>query len=280
MFLLRLLSYLPFPVLYLFSDFLFLVSYRLVSYRRKIVQKNLQNSFPEKTDNEIKAIEKQFYKDLCDYAVETLKLLTISAPELKRRMIYKNPEIVKEFADRNQSILLLTSHQFNWEWLLTSGCLYLPMGVDYVYQKQSSKTFDAFSLAGRNRFGAFPIERSQVGRETIKRKNILRGVAIMADQFPGHANDKKHYTKFLNQSTAFFLGLSQVAYMTQYPAVFYGARKIKRGYYETEGFVVSMPPYEKNSQRIVEDYAKAAEKIINQYPAGWLWSHNRWKMRD
>lgn len=279
MFLLRLLSYLPFPILYLFSDFLFLVSYRLISYRKKIVRKNLQNSFPEKTEAEIKAIEKQFYKDLCDYAVETLKLLSISATELKRRMVYKNPEIVKEFADKNQSILLLTSHQFNWEWLLTSGCLYLPLGVDYVYQKQSSKTFNAFSLAGRNRFGAFPIERSQVGRETIKRKNILRGVAIMADQFPGHARDKKLWTKFLNQNTAFFLGLSQVAYMTQYPAVFYGVRKIKRGFYEAEGFVVSRPPYVKDSQQIVEDYARAAEKIINQYPAGWLWSHNRWKTR-
>lgn len=279
MFLLRLLSYLPFPILYLFSDFLFLVSYRLISYRKKIVRKNLQNSFPEKTEAEIKAIEKQFYKDLCDYSVETLKLLSISATELKRRMVYKNPEIVKEFADKNQSILLLTSHQFNWEWLLTSGCLYLPLGVDYVYQKQSSKTFNAFSLAGRNRFGAFPIERSQVGRETIKRKNILRGVAIMADQFPGHARDKKLWTKFLNQNTAFFLGLSQVAYMTQYPAVFYGVRKIKRGFYEAEGFVVSRPPYVKDSQQIVEDYAKAAEKIINQYPAGWLWSHNRWKTR-
>lgn len=279
MFLLRLLSYLPFPILYLFSDLLFLVSYRLISYRKKTVRKNLQNSFPEKTEAEIKAIEKQFYKDLCDYAVETLKLLSISATELKRRMIYKNPEIVKEFADKNQSILLLTSHQFNWEWLLTSGCLYLPLGVDYVYQKQSSKTFNAFSLAGRNRFGAHPIERSQVGRETIKRKKILRGVAIMADQFPGHARDKKLWTKFLNQNTAFFLGLSQVAYMTQYPAVFYGVRKIKRGYYEAEGFVVSRPPYTKDSQQIVEDYAKAAEKIINQYPAGWLWSHNRWKER-
>jgi len=280
MFLLRLLSYLPFPVLYLFSDFLFSVSYRLIGYRRKIVTKNLQNSFPDKTGKEIKLIEKQFYKDLCDYGVETLKLLTISATELRERMVYKNPEIVKEFADKNQSILLLTSHQFNWEWLLVSGCLYLPLGVDYVYQKQSSGTFDAFSMAGRNRFGAFPIERSQVGREIIKRRNILRGVAIMADQFPGHSSDKKHWTRFLNQNTAFFLGLSQVAYMTQYPAVFYGVRKIKRGYYEAEGFVVSMPPYEKNSQQIVDDYVKAAEKIINQYPAGWLWSHNRWKTRD
>ena len=84
-----------------------------------------------------------------------------------------------------KSIILLTSHQFNWEWLLTSGCLYLPFKVDFVYQRQSSKLFDNFSLESRSRFGAYPIERSQVARESIRRKNVLRGVAIMADQFPG-----------------------------------------------------------------------------------------------
>jgi len=280
MYILRLLSRVPLPILYILSDFLFFVSFYLVRYRRKMVNKNLLNSFPDKTLSERNQIEKQFYRDLCDYGVETVKLLTISEQELKKRMVYKNPEIVQQFADKNQSILLLTSHQFNWEWLLVSGCLYLPFGVDYVYQRQSSKTFDRFSHVGRGRFGAFPIERSHVGRESLRRKNILRGVAVMADQFPGRSSDKKYWTKFMNQPTAFFLGLGQLAYLTQYPAVFFGVKKIRRGYYEAEGVLVSEPPYEKESQQIVEDYVKATERIINQYPAGWLWSHNRWKLRE
>jgi KDO2-lipid IV(A) lauroyltransferase len=196
-----------------------------------------------------------------------------------RRLVYKNPEIAQPFADRGQSIILLTSHQFNWEWLLTSGCLYLPFKVDFVYQKQSSKLFDNFSLESRTRFEAYPIERANVAREAIRRKNVLRGVAIMADQFPGHSHDKKYWTTFMNQDTAFFLGLGQLAYITQYPAIFYGVKKIKRGYYEAEGFVVSEPPYAKDSQQIVEDYVKATEKVIRQNPSGWLWSHNRWKRK-
>ncbi|MBP9926204.1 MAG: lysophospholipid acyltransferase family protein [Cyclobacteriaceae bacterium] len=277
MILLRLLSWLPFSVLYAFSDFLFFVGYYVLGYRRAMVRKNLRNSFPDKSDKELKQIGKDFYHNLCDYAVETIKLLTLSGEELKRRMVYKNPEIVNQFSDKNQSILLLTSHQFNWEWLLTSGCLYLPLGVDFVYQRQSNKTFDDFSLMGRTRFGAYPVERSQVAREAIKRKHVLRGIAIMADQFPGHHNTKKYWTEFLNQRTAFYLGLGQLASLTQYPAVFYGVKKIKRGYYEAEGFVVSHLPYEKESQQIVEDYIVATESIIKQQPAGWLWSHNRWK---
>jgi len=279
MFFLKLLSRLPFSILYAFSDFLFVVSYYVIGYRINVVRKNLRSSFPEKTTGELKQTEKQFYKDLCDYGVETLKLLTISKEELMKRLVYKNPEIAQPFADRGQSIILLTSHQFNWEWLLTSGCLYLPFKVDFVYQRQSSKLFDNFSLESRSRFGAYAIERSQVAREAIRRKNVLRGVAIMADQFPGLGHDKKYWTTFMNQETAFFLGLGQLAYITQYPAIFFGVRKIKRGYYEAEGFVVSQPPYEKESQQIVEDYVKATEKIIRQNPSGWLWSHNRWKRK-
>lgn len=280
MFLLRLLSRLPFSVLYVVSDVLFVVSFYVLGYRKSVVQKNLKNSFPDKSRKELKQIEKEFYANLCDYAVETIKLLTISGEELKKRMVYKNPEIVNQFSEKNQSILLLTSHQFNWEWLLTSGCLYLPLGVDFVYQRQSSETFNEFSLMGRTRFGAYPVERSKVAREAVKRKNILRGIAIMADQFPGHHNHKKYWTNFLNQRTAFYLGLGQLASLTQYPAVFYGIKKIKRGYYEAEGFVVSRPPYEKESQQIVEDYITATEQIIRHQPAGWLWSHNRWKARE
>lgn len=279
MFFLKLLSRLPFSVLYAFSDFLNVVSYYVIGYRINVVRKNLRSSFPEKSQSELKKIEKQFYKDLCDYGVETLKLLTISKEELMKRLVYKNPEIAQPFADSGQSIILLTSHQFNWEWLLTSGCLYLPFKVDFVYQRQSSKLFDNFSLESRSRFGAYPVERSQVAREAIRRKNVLRGVAIMADQFPGLGHDKKYWTTFMNQDTAFFLGLGQLAYITQYPAIFFGVRKIKRGYYEAEGFVVSHPPYEKDSQQIVEDYVKATEKIIQQNPSGWLWSHNRWKRK-
>jgi Kdo2-lipid IVA lauroyltransferase/acyltransferase len=279
MFFLTLLSRLPFSILYSFSDFLFVISYYLIGYRIKVVRKNLRNSFPEKSPDELKKIEKQFYKDLCDYGVETLKLLTISKEELMKRLIYKNPEIAQPFADRGQSIILLTSHQFNWEWLLTSGCLYLPFKVDFVYQRQSSELFNNFSLESRSRFGAYPIERNQVAREAIRRKNVLRGIAIMADQFPGLSRDKKYWTTFMNQETAFFLGLGQLAYLTQYPAIFFGVKKIKRGYYEAEGFVVSMPPYEKDSQQIVDDYVNATEKIIRQNPSGWLWSHNRWKRK-
>jgi Kdo2-lipid IVA lauroyltransferase/acyltransferase len=220
MFLIRLLSRLPLPVLYLISDFLFLMSFHVVRYRRRLVERNLRNAFPEKDKGALKQIEREFYKNLCDYAVEMLKLVTISKEELTRRMVFKDPSFIEKFSARNQSILFLASHQFNWEWLLVSASANFPMAIDFVYQPVNSKFFNQLTLKSRSRFGAHAIKRDEVARELIKRKQILRGIASVADQYPGYGRDKKYLTNFLNQETAFFLGTNQLALLTQYPAVY------------------------------------------------------------
>lgn len=240
---------------------------------------NLRNSFPTKTEDEIKAIEKKFYANLCDYSVETLKLLTINQKELKRRMIYKNPELVEPFKEKSQSVIYVTSHQFNWEWLVAAGSFSLPLPVDFVYQPPKSEFFNQFSLQSRTRFGAYPIRRVDVAREIIKRREISRGVAIVADQFPGNGNDKRYWTTFLGQETAFFQGINQVAFMTQYPVFFAKVTHPKRGFYEVELILISSPPYEKDDFGMIENYAKETELVIKGDPAGWLWSHKRWKKK-
>lgn len=275
MFLLRLISKLPFSVLYLLADFLFFAGYRLMKYRRNVVWGNLKNSFPEKEEKELRKTEKEFYQNLCDYTVETIKLLSIKKEELTARMKYKNPELLAPYSEKNQSVILLASHQFNWEWLMVSGSLNLPLKIDFVYQKQSSPSFDHFLLQIRSRFGAYPIERGQTAREAIKRKEITRGIAIIADQFPNF--EKKHWTQFLHQETAFFLGIGQLVVLTQCPTFFVSSKKIKRGYYGAEIFPLTIPPYEKGSQAVVENYAKVTEQFIREYPDNWLWSHARWK---
>ena len=273
----RLLSRLPLSVLYLFSDFIFLIVFHLVKYRRKITGRNLKNAFPELTPSGLYAIEKRFYHNLCDYAVETLKLLTISQEDLGRRMVYKNPELIEPFKARGQSVIYVTSHQFNWEWLVAAGSFSLPLPVDFVYQPLHNTFFNRFTLYLRTRFGAHPIKRADVAREIIKRKHLVRGVAIVADQFPGHGNDKRYWTTFLNQETAFFQGISQLAYMTQFPVFFAKVTHPKRGHYAIELEPIGNPPYQKNENAMLENYVKATERVIKANPAGWLWSHNRWK---
>jgi Kdo2-lipid IVA lauroyltransferase/acyltransferase len=279
MFLIRLLSKLPLSALYLISDFLFVVSFYVVRYRRRLVQKNLRQSFPQKSNEELRLIEKEFYRNLCDYSVEALKLLSISKEELSRRMVFKDNKILDHYKSKNQSILFLASHQFNWEWSMVSASINFPFAIDFIYQPVSSKMFDQLSLELRSRFGAYPIKRDEVAREFVKRKNIVKGIASVADQYPGLGRDKKYITTFLNQETAFFYGTNQLAILTQYPTLFYRMKKVKRGYYEASPVLIAEPPFEKNSEVVLENYIREVEKLIMDYPSGWLWSHNRWKKR-
>jgi KDO2-lipid IV(A) lauroyltransferase len=228
---------------------------------------------------ELKIIEKEFYRNLCDYAVEMLKLVTISREDLSRRMVFKDPQVIEAFKDANQSILFLASHQFNWEWLLASASVNFPMEIDFVYQPVNNKFVDQLTLESRTRFGAFAIRRDEVARELVKRRHIVRGIASVADQYPGYGRDKKYITRFLNQETAFFLGTNQLAQLTQYPAVYYKIKKVKRGFYEAYPHVIARPPYPRESELVIENYVRVVEEMIREYPAGWLWSHNRWKKR-
>ncbi|HEU5147967.1 MAG TPA: lysophospholipid acyltransferase family protein [Chryseosolibacter sp.] len=279
MFFIRLLSRLSLPVLYKISDFLFFVSFYLVRYRRHLVATNLALSFPEKTESERGQIEREFYRNLCDYAVESLKLLTISKEELGRRMRFTDPSMPHRFKKANQSILFLASHQFNWEWLLVSASASFPIPVDFVYQPVKSKFVNSLILNIRTRFGAHPIKRDEVARELVKRKSILRCIASVADQYPGYGRDKKFITQFLNRETAFFMGTNQLAQLTQYPSVYMKPIKVRRGYYEASPVIIALPPYPKESTAVISNYVESVEEVIREYPAGWLWSHNRWKKR-
>jgi KDO2-lipid IV(A) lauroyltransferase len=277
MFFLRLISRLPLSILYVLADIIFLLGYYVFPYRKKLVRKNIRNSFPEKTKAERKKIERLFYRNLCDYAVETLKLLTISRDELNKRVFFTNPEIIQPYREKNIPVIGLASHQFNWEWLLAAGNFHFT--TDFVYQPISTKITNTVLLACRTRFGGYAIKRNDLGREMVKRRNLWRLIAIVSDQYPGRKKDKKYMTRFLNQETAFFQAPNQIASLTKYPVVFSAIRKVKRGYYEATFVPLAEPPYVKDDEKVIDRYVQAAEEVIRENPAGWLWSHRRWKKR-
>jgi KDO2-lipid IV(A) lauroyltransferase len=279
MYLLVILSRLPFAVLYRISDALYFFSYYIIRYRRNLVEKNLRNAFPDKPEPERKAIARQFYRNLCDYVVETLKLLTIEAEELKKRMHFTNAELFAGYTANNQSVILLSSHQFNWEWLLAAGNLWLRAPIDFVYQPIRTRFTERLMYRCRTRFGGHPIKRNEVARELAKRKAIVRGIAIVADQYPGRSQDKRYEAKFLNQHTVFFAGSQQMATLTQYPVLYGSVQRIKRGYYSCTLVKLADPPYAPGSDDVLKNYICKVEEVINNNPSDWLWSHNRWKTR-
>lgn len=271
-------SKLPFFVLYGISDFAYFVIYRLIGYRKKVVFENLHNSFPNKTDKEIRVIAKNFYKHIADLFIEFLKGYTISKEEINERVKIVNLDVVKKYTDKNQSVIIVTGHISNWEWLLhplnLSG---IPM--DIVYQKLSSPLFDKLTLFIRSRFTITPlIEKQDTLRKTVDRKDITRALVLGSDQSPQNWKSA-YWTTFLQQDSGFFTGTERIARKFDYPVFFSEMRRIKRGYYEIEFTEIASPEefHGLPLGEITERFVRILDKSIQKYPSDYLWSHRRWK---
>ena len=256
--LLKLHAFLPLRVLYVFSDILYVLTYHIVRYRRKMVRKNLTNSFPEKTEHEIVNIEKQFYHHFCDYFFETIKLLHISDEEMRRRMEFHGHEALGEVMKDNRSCILYLGHYGNWEWVTSIG-LHLPeeMVKAQIYQLISSKSFDEIFKKIRTRFNSLNIERKETMRTIIKLRNEEQQViyGFISDQRPPRYYDQ-YWTTFLNQDSLFLTGTERIARQAKYAVAYLDVQKTKRGHYKGAFSVISPDASQEPELVITEMYVR------------------------
>jgi KDO2-lipid IV(A) lauroyltransferase len=242
-----------------------------------VVLENMTHAFPNKNAEEIKTHMKTFYKNFSDFIVESLKSLTISGKELEARVRILDAEVIEKYLKNGVSVLALTSHTFNWEWLLLASSQRLSAPLNPVYKRLNNNYFNNIMLTIRSRFGCRPIEMQETLKQITKRRDSANAFGLVADQTPLPDADI-YWSSFLNQETAFFTGTERIAYLTKYPVVFIGMKKIKRGYYEIRYEDIAEPPYIKNEHIILDQYIVKTEAQIQERPAEWLWSHRRWKL--
>jgi KDO2-lipid IV(A) lauroyltransferase len=277
MILLRAMARLPLSVLYLFSSLLAFFAFRVFKYRYKVVHENLKKSFPEKNEKEIAELAAQFYPNLTDWIVETLKASAMSEKELLKRVKFVNAEVLEKYLSQNKSVIVMATHQFNWEWMLLAGGARFKVPVDAIYQPVSNKKIENFILEIRSRFGCSPIPKDETLPIVLKRIKEQRIIGLVADQMPAKDNQQRYWTNFLNQDTAFFMGTESLPKLTKMPVVMVGINKVRRGYYEIVLEEIAHPPYDFERMQILPVYVRKVEQQIKLNPESWLWSHRRWK---
>jgi KDO2-lipid IV(A) lauroyltransferase len=272
----RFLSYLPFGILYALADFLYLITFYVIGYRKKVVVMNLKNAFPEKNDTEIAQLTKGFYRNLCDTIVETLKLLTISGKELENMVEVRGMEQLLSYHEQNEVILIFSNHLNCWE-IIPPRTIQSGIPCDVIYKPLSNKFFDKLMFTIRSRFGIQPIPMKQTLREVVKKKGQSRILGIISDQ-AAETPEVAHWTTFLNQETDFFTGTEKMARSFNYPVVYGELIRKKRGSYILNYSTLIERPYSNIAQgEITEAYVKALERSIKENPSDWLWSHRRFK---
>ena len=270
------LSYLPLGILYLFTDFFFLILTTIAPYRKKVILGNIQRSFPELSTKEHNRLVRKFYRHFTDILAEGVKNLTISEKELRRRFRVKNPELMQDLFFKEKSVLLVSGHFNNWEWLITSQNFLFDHQAYGIGMPLSSQFWHKKINARRERFGMRVIHAKNYKEELAKKPEELKAVLVLSDQSPGNSL-KSYWMDFLNQPTAVLFGTEMMANELHYSVVFFATRKVKRGYYELELQTISENPKQMNWGDITEAHTKLLEKEIVRNPSQWLWSHRRWK---
>jgi len=269
-------SLLPFPVLYKISDLLYYLFYYGLGYRKKVVLKNIQQSFPEKSAGEHIVICKKFYRHFCDLILESLKVFTISEKEVRKRMIFKNPEFLNAYFHQKQSIIIAGGHYNNWELFAVAVDSPMLHHAIAIYKPLSSKFFDSKMRATRSKYGLTMVSTKIIKQVFEDEKDNLTATIFGIDQSPAKAA-KSHWMKFLQQDTAVLFGTEKYAKEYNYPVVFGHITKEKRGHYSFEFFPVCDHPLQTSHGEITQKITNMLEDDILKQPEFWLWSHKRWK---
>jgi KDO2-lipid IV(A) lauroyltransferase len=274
----KLLSRAPMWALYAFSGFIYFLAYYVVRHRHHVIREQLQRVFPEMPEAGRRAIHKRFLKNFCDVMVEVLKSASMSPEQMMTQVRVTNLPVARQFLDAGQSVMFVTSHLCNWEWLLQAVTLELGYPVDAAYKPLHDAWAERMMLEVRSRFGARLVPAKEILADFMRRRGIVRAVAMNADQAPV-STDKRYWTVFLGQDTAFYVGAEQIARATRLPIMYLVMRRVRRGYYEVEaqplwdGREVLAP------NAITERYARACEADVLKHPADWLWSYRRWRLK-
>lgn len=274
---LYLISLLPFRALYLLSDFVYLLIYRVLGYRKQIVLTNLRNAFPEKNEDEIQKLCKAYYHYLCDLFLETFKTLTISRTAMLKHCKFNESiiDIFNKLEQEQKSAILILGHLGNWEWAGNSFSLLFKQQLYVIYHPLANKHFNGLMYNMRTRFGTKLIAMNDTFKAMVALRKETNVTAFIADQTPPPQN--AYWTNFLNQDTPVFWGTEKIARKLDYPVVYVQVKKIKRGYYEVFGEVLVEHPGLTEEGEISEIHTRKLEQDIIEQPSTWLWSHRRWK---
>jgi KDO2-lipid IV(A) lauroyltransferase len=275
-----LISVLPFRLLYIFSDFLYFFIYKIFGYRTKTVKENLDLAFPDKTELEKKKITKIFYQHLCDMIVESIKSMTISESEMKKRYVFTNVEEIHKLEKINKSIVLMCGHYASWEWIFILQ-KYINHKGYAVYKKLANKYFDRLVKRIRARYNSFLITTKETIPVLTKSKDQgeLTINGFISDQSP-KVNKAFHWNEFMGIKVPIHTGAEMLAKKLDMAVVFFSVKKVKRGYYETTFKTLCINPNEYKDYKITDIFIKLVEEQIQEAPEYYLWTHKRWKHRD
>jgi len=273
--LLWLISLLPFRVLYVFSDAIYFLVFHVFAYRKAVVLSNLRIAFPDKTDAERIVIAKQFYQNMIDTFVESIKFITLSKKQALQRSS-ANFEVLDQALSTGKPVFAFGCHQFNWEYVNILFPQHLNVPFIGVYMPIANRAFDRIFYDFRKRYGTVLVPATQFKNQ---REELLKGqyvLALAADQNPGHPANA-YWLQFFGKPAPFVTGPAKGAIKADAIVVMAEMQRLKRGHYHFAMRILTESANSFEPAQLAALYRNELERVIRQDPANYLWSHRRWK---
>lgn len=273
--LLKLLSYLPLPLLYLKAAIIRWLGQNIFGYRRQVVIQNLSRALPVANYQEINQLTQDFYKNFFDLFAEIIKSASIKKDEVKRRFLVTNPELAEALHTDGKNTIVLSGHTGNWEYMKFLP-YYLKFPCYILYKPLSNKLIDAVTNRIRLQHGAKLLDMNHAARFILSKKDFPATYVFVSDQSPHH-QDPNHIYNFLNQPSFFFTGGVKIARSTKSALLYIEISRIRKGHYTATYHLISEDASKESEQELMQKYVTMLEKGILLHPEAWLWSHKRWK---
>jgi Kdo2-lipid IVA lauroyltransferase/acyltransferase len=270
-------SMLPFSALYRLSNGVAWLLFNMVGYRKKVVFKQLRDSFPDKSSAEINRIAWDSYLNLSDIILESFKGFSMTKADFSKRYIFTNPELVHDATESGGNSIQMAAHYTNWEWGVISLPLFIKRHIVGIYKPLSNKYIESYGRKQRGQFGTelVPIGETSVAFERLK--NTPSAYFFVSDQNTN--SDKAHWVTFLNQDTACPYGGDKYARQYDYPAYYLDMQRVKRGYYQLTFEKIADNARNLPDEDVTRRFMVRLEKTLLSKPENWLWSHKRWKKK-
>jgi len=249
---------------------------RVFGLRRRVVRENLRRSFPDWSPAELRAVEREFARRQGEAAAEVLYSNRIGADELRERVTLTNPAVLAA-AGSPRPLILVGAHHCNAEWMLQRVSLELGARLVGLYKPLRNPRTDRWLRNLRSRFGARLVAAKSVLQE-LSRMRDVGAIGLLADQVP-RTSPEKHWLEFLGQDTAFYMGPELLGRALRAQVCLVRMRRIARGRYELTFEPLNAQGEKLPHGEVTTRYARALEAWIREDPAGWWWTHRRWKLK-
>lgn len=274
-----LISILPFRLLYILSDGIYLIIYYVLGYRKKTVRHNLAIALPHLSEKERLKIEKKSFRHLCDMFLEMIKTMSISKKEIEKRFVFTNMDVYFEEEKKGKSIALLCAHYASYEWVISMNH-YISFNGYAIYKRIRNKYFDKLVRDIRSKFKAHLITTKQTKNiiENNAKNGVLGIYGFASDQTPRPTENMYWYT-FMGIETPIHIGAEVLAKRYDMNVIYLKVKKVKRGYYEGTFEVLTNDVQSVPDFKISEQFIDKVEQQILEAPEFYLWTHKRWKRK-